>query len=109
MHLLGLVVRTLSVIVLAAGLGVHAWAGDWEDGYTAYMSGDYETAFGLFVPLAEQGNAQAMNMLSIMYSNGEGVAENYAESTRWSQLAEAQRAADAIEQSSGTNDAGSNK
>lgn len=109
MRLLGMVVRTLSVIALAAGPGGHAWAGDWEDGYAAYMSGEYETAFELLMPLAEQGNAQAMDMLGIMYSNGEGVAPNYAEATRWSELAEAQRSADAVEKSRGTNNSGSNK
>ena len=109
MTLSRIAVRTLGAILLSICLGPWASAGDWEDGYASYMRGDYETAFGLFMSAADKGSAQAMDMLSIMYGNGEGVAPDYAEATRWSERAKAQRSADATEKSQGTNNAGSNK
>ena len=33
--------------------------------------------------LAEQGNAKAQNSLGVMYSNGEGVPQNYKEAMKW--------------------------
>ena len=101
--------RTLAALFLLVVLGPLAWAGDWEDGYASYMGGDYETAFGLFMSAAEQGSVQAMDMLSIMYSNGQGVIPNYAEASLWSERAKAQRSSDAIEKAQGSNNAGSNK
>ncbi|HIF93894.1 MAG TPA: sel1 repeat family protein [Myxococcales bacterium] len=32
---------------------------------------------------AEQGDADAQNNLGVMYANGYGVAENYAEAVKW--------------------------
>lgn len=102
-------IRALTVLFLLAVLGPLARAGDWEDGYASYMGGDYATAFGLFMSAAEQGSVQAMDMLSLMYRNGEGVAPNYAEADLWAERAKAQRSSNAIEKVQGTNNAGSNK
>jgi hypothetical protein len=101
--------RMFAALVLWTALGSLAWASDWEDGYAAYMNGDYDAAFKFFMSAADQGNAQAMNMLSIMYSNGEGVTPNFSEASLWSERANAQRSSDSIESSQGTNEAGSNK
>ena len=35
------------------------------------------------LPLAEKGDASAQNNLGIMYEEGQGVAQNYAEAVRW--------------------------
>ena len=51
-----------SVVVLAA---------DFDKGWEAYGTGDYETA------LAEQGDVSAQFMLGVMYDNGEGVLTDY--------------------------------
>jgi TPR repeat protein len=101
--------RTLAVLFFLAVFGPLAWAGDWEDGYASYMGGDYETAFGLFKSAAEEGSVQAMDMLSIMYRNGQGVAPDYAEASLWSERAKAQRSSDEIVKLQGSNNAGSNK
>jgi len=39
---------------------------------------------------AEQGDAEAQFNLGVMYDNGDGVAQNYAEAVRWYRLAAAQ-------------------
>lgn len=44
-----------------------------EEGWRAYVRGDFARARELFVPLAEQGNARAMSVLANMYRFGDGV------------------------------------
>ena len=72
-----------------------AAAGDYEDGFTAARSGDYETAIRLWKPLAEQGVAAAQNYLGVMYDIGDGVPQDYAEAVKWYRKAAEQGNADA--------------
>lgn len=58
-------------------------AADFERGLAAYNSGDYETAFKEWQPLAEQGNANAQFNLGIMYDNGWGVAQDPQYAANW--------------------------
>src|SRR5262245_14705967 len=58
-------------LVLMAGRA--AVADDMEEGWRAYVRGDFATARELFAPLAEQGNARAMSVLANMYRYGDGV------------------------------------
>ena len=44
-----------------------------KEGITAYEAEDYDTAMGLWKPLAEQGNADAQFNIGVMYDNGQGV------------------------------------
>lgn len=55
----------------------------FEKGAAAYKRGDYQTALGVFRPLAENGDAKAQSILGLMYSYGEGVPEDYREASRW--------------------------
>ena len=48
---------------------------------------DYETAYKLFLPLAEQGDASAQCGLGEMYYGGEGVPQDYAEAIKLWKLA----------------------
>jgi len=48
---------------------------------------DYKTAYKLFLPLAEQGNAKAQVLLGLMYVNGQGVPQDYKEAIKWNRLA----------------------
>jgi TPR repeat protein len=48
-----------------------------------------------WTPLAEQGHAAAQNNLGLMYDNGYGVLQDYAEAMKWSRLAAEQGNADA--------------
>ena len=44
-----------------------------EEGVTAYYAGEYDTAFRLLNPLAEQGEPRAKLRVAIMYYHGRGV------------------------------------
>ncbi len=52
----------LTVAVLLGSMGV-SWSADFQNGLTAYKSGDYATALREWTPLAEQGDAYAQTWL----------------------------------------------
>jgi TPR repeat protein len=58
-------------------------AGPYEDGVAAYARGDYATALQLLRPFAARGNAIAQYSLGVMYSDGQGVPQNYTEGLKW--------------------------
>jgi hypothetical protein len=45
----------------------NAIAGQVEDGFTAFMMGDYSTALRLWRSLADRGNAEAQNYSGVAY------------------------------------------
>ena len=49
------------------------FADDFQDAVDAYKRKDYKTAYKLFLPLAEQGDADAQYNLALMYEDGQGV------------------------------------
>ena len=57
-------------------------AQDLQKGYDAFEAGDYATALQEWRPLAEQGDADAQYFLGVMYKNGQGVPQDYAESVK---------------------------
>ena len=64
------------------GLTAPAWAGV-NEGVAAYNRGDFATALREWRPLAEQGVAEAQFNLGLMYYDGEGVPQDYAEAVKW--------------------------
>ncbi len=60
---------------------------DFEVGVEAWGCGDYETALREFLPLANQGHAQAQVNLGILYSQGRGVPKDNVQAYRWYTLA----------------------
>lgn len=64
-----------------------AWADtpvqQFQQGLTAYEQSDYQTAFKLWLPLAEQGNADAQFNLGLIYYNGRGVKQDDFEAVKW--------------------------
>ena len=64
-----------------------AWADtpkqQFQQGLTAYKQSDYQTAFKLWLPLAEQGNEKAKFNLGNMYHYGRGVKQDDAEAVKW--------------------------
>ena len=52
-------------------------------GVAAYKWGAYGTALREWRPLAEQGNANAQHNLGVMYGEGKGVPQDYAEALKW--------------------------
>ena len=49
---------------------------DYDKGLAAYESGDYATALRVLTPFAEQGDANAQDILGVMYQYGEGVPQD---------------------------------
>ena len=75
---------------------------DFEDAVDAFERKDYETAYKLFLPLAEprvdldafankhgdhKGIAEAQHSMGIMYYGGFGVEQDYKEAVKWWKLA----------------------
>jgi TPR repeat protein len=78
--------RTIAIgAVLSAQLlsASTAFAGPWEDGMAAYNRGDYVPAMRVFRRLAEQGNAEAQNVLGVMFRKGKGVPKDPARAHMW--------------------------
>jgi len=88
----------LGVILLAffMTLSSPVAAQDYQKGLATYYAGDYATALQEWTPLAEAGDASAQYNLGLMYDNGQGVPEDYAEAVRWYRLAVEQSVADAV-------------
>ena len=84
------ILATLAALLLALGLSGAANAGQHDDALAAANRGDYATAFRLYRPLADQGNASAQDNLGLMYAKGEGVPQNNAEAVKWFRLAAVQ-------------------
>ena len=68
---------------------------DFQDATDAYNRQDYETAYKLILPLAEQGDADAQFNLGYMYYAGQGVPQDYKEAVRLYRLSAEQGLAQA--------------
>ena len=84
----------LTFLFLFSGSSV-VFADDLQDGLDAYDRKDFKTAYKLWLPLAEQGNAKAQINLGFMYANGLGVLQDYKEAAKWYRLSAEQGLAEA--------------
>jgi hypothetical protein len=57
-----------------------------QDGLGAAKRGDYEEAYKLWLPLAEQEDATAQFKLGLMYDKGQGVPQDYEKAVNWYSL-----------------------
>ena len=64
-----------------------SFAATFEDGKAAYERNDYELAYSILTPLAEQGEANAQNGLGLLYKNGKGISKDYNEAIKWFRMA----------------------
>src|SRR5512140_464493 len=78
----GCLVLAACVFVVLQGTPT-ARAGPFEDGVAAYDRGEFRTAFELWLPLAQGGNATVQFNLATLYEKGSGVAQDSAEAARW--------------------------
>lgn len=67
-----------------------ARAQNYEVGLVAYGAGDFQSAHENWLPIAQQGDADAQFNLGTMYEDGKWVTPNHAEAARWYHLAAAQ-------------------
>ena len=88
--------RLALAVALLIALAVPAWA-DFQAGADAYARGDYATALHELKPLAEQGNSDAQAFLGLMYRDGRGIPQNYAEAVKWYRKAAEQGEATTLE------------
>ena len=79
-----------TIFALIFTLAAPAAAQDFGDGRKAYERGDYAAALREWLPLAEQGNAQAQHELGFMYLQGRGVARDDIQDHMWWSLAASQ-------------------
>lgn len=82
----------LLCLILAAKAG---FAADYAAGLDAFSTGDYETAFHEWSPLAEQGDANSQFGLGSLYANGWGVPLDDAKALAWYESAANQGHAEA--------------
>lgn len=59
----------------------------FEQGNEEYEKGNYETAFKIFMLLAESGEMRAQISIACMYETGEGVQQDLTKSIKWYRLA----------------------
>ena len=79
-----------SVFLAGNAAAMHTFSA-LEDGIAALVSGDYETALKVLLPLAEHGIAEAQYNLGVMHDLGRGVPINDAEAVKWFRMAAEQR------------------
>lgn len=84
----GVMMRLLSWNVLAFSLGLllagaQLSRADFPLGEEAYLAEDYEAAMSIWSPLADQGDADAQNMVGFMYRWGQGVEQDFEKARRW--------------------------
>ena len=77
--------KPLTFLFLFSGFSV-VFAGDLQDGLDAAVRGDYKTAYKLWLPLAEQGDAEAQYNLGVMYEHSLGVPQDYKTAVKWYRL-----------------------
>lgn len=71
-------------LLAAFGAATHiARADALEDANKAYYNREYETAFDIFKPLAQQGNAEAQYRIGWMYIYGLGIYRSYPDAVDW--------------------------
>jgi TPR repeat protein len=90
MRWLGLLIVSLSIAVAS-----NARAVPQPDAEAAFARGDYQTAYNLLLPLAEQGSVQAQERIAEMYEKGLGVPKDEAQARAWYRRASEQAAKDA--------------
>lgn len=71
------------VALLLLGVSSAAFANNYNDGFLAAESGDYQTAVQKWEPLAKQGNPLAQFNLALMYHSGLGVKPDEMKALSW--------------------------
>jgi TPR repeat protein len=55
----------------------------YKMGLEAYERGDFRRALQEWLPLASENNARAQRSVAVIYYNGQGIDQDYAEAMRW--------------------------
>jgi TPR repeat protein len=73
----------IAAVVLTLCVCAPVLAGQLDDGVAAAFHGDYETAWRLLQPLADQGSAKAQTEIAHLYAQGKGVSRSYDKAVQW--------------------------
>jgi len=80
-------ILAFSVFVLSSSLSAPLSAAEdttpIDQGLAAYTAGDYKAAYNFTIPLADQGDPAAKNLLGMMYELGKGVPQDLARSVTY--------------------------
>ena len=80
------IVRSAWRLAVAGVLVLGVWgpvvAEFWE-GVAAVYEGRYRTAYKVFLPPAQAGDASAQNSLGELYDKGQGMPQDQAEAVEW--------------------------
>tara|TARA_B100000767_G_scaffold147449_1_gene138900 strand:+ start:147 stop:572 length:426 start_codon:yes stop_codon:yes gene_type:complete len=87
---------SLLITLLICSLGIISPVNaDFNDGWTAYTSGDFRVAAKQWRSLAEKGDARSQTNLGILYFNGKGVLKDYKQAVKLFKMAGDQGEAEA--------------
>ena len=75
--------RVLLLIALVALISRGAAASEFEDGVRAYDAGDYESAFHIWLPLAENDDLAAQYNVALLFEHGLGVEPDLDAAIDW--------------------------
>jgi TPR repeat protein len=81
------ITTVFAIGVFALTLSGVAAAGPLDEGGAAAHRGDYAEAMWLWLPLAEQGNADAQADVALLYEKGQGVPRDDVQAAKWWQKA----------------------
>jgi len=73
----------LAVLVFAFLTVSTSGHADVRDGFTAYNKGDFVAAREVWLPLAQNGDAEAQYNLGVMFARGEALAKSDGEAVKW--------------------------
>jgi TPR repeat protein len=71
------------MFILMLLVSVNVGAGDYEEGWKAYLQDDWVTAFAMFKNAADKGHAPAQYMVGSMYLHGKGVSSDDGQAVNW--------------------------
>lgn len=76
--------------IAAATTAPTARADAFANGLSAFNVGDYAAAYSIWLPLAEQGDANAQSSLAYLFHEGKGVRQDSRTAAKWYYLAAGQ-------------------
>ncbi len=83
--------RLAAALLLLAAATVPANATTFEEAVALYDDRNYNAAFSVVRPLAEQGNVDAQAMLASLYETGRGTERNMSQAVNWYGAAASQK------------------
>ena len=81
------ILRTLIVAGVAMASVATARAETFANGLSAFNIGDYAAAYSIWLPLAEQGDANSQSSIGYLFHEGKGVRQDSKTAARWYYLA----------------------